>query len=173
MKRSYTLVLALMWGCRGNEKTVTAKPPRFPVTIATDHIALVSGSVGRELMRQCSREVPPGLSNSWQATPADLSGLDSLLPNLVQKKLADAFPVGSPFDHRKGSYYAQVAGLVRGRDRLLYINGFDASTLNDFQDSTEWRRRSIVVCDGGPGYFGVLFNPSTRRFSDFHFNGPG
>jgi hypothetical protein len=176
MKRALALIFVLELGCHGNESVRTEEAPRFPVTIAAEHITVLTDAPGRELLKQCSRETPSGITAIWSATQADLAKVDSLLPRLVEMKLAAAITEGSPIDqaHSRGNtdYYAQIVGVQRGSERLLYVNGIHASMFKDHSDSTGWRRHAIYVCDGGEGYFGVLFNPATGRFSDFHFNGP-
>jgi hypothetical protein len=35
----------------------------------------------------------------------------------------------------------------------------------------DWHRQVVGVCDGGPAFFGVEYDPATKRFSHFEFNG--
>jgi hypothetical protein len=35
----------------------------------------------------------------------------------------------------------------------------------------DWRRQIVAVCDGGPQFFGVEYDPDTKTFSHFEFNG--
>jgi hypothetical protein len=35
----------------------------------------------------------------------------------------------------------------------------------------DWKAYAIVICDGGSGAWGALYDPSSRDFSGFAFNG--
>lgn len=37
----------------------------------------------------------------------------------------------------------------------------------------DWRSRAIVVCDGGPYFFGAEMDVAANRLSHLAFNGPG
>lgn len=65
-------------------------------------------------------------------------------------------------------YYFQYGALVRGGKRLIYINALPKSERDRRQ---VWRRGPEVVCDGGPNFWGVEFNPSTNQFQNASFNG--
>jgi hypothetical protein len=123
------------------------------------------------------RAVPEGLDGGWSATADDLDGLDSLLARRVEAELAAATPVGSPQDRattgHATTYHAQAGAFMRGAERVVYLNGFAANVIHDFGDSTKWRRRPIVACDGGQGFFGALFIPAHRTLTSFLFNSPG
>ena len=40
-----------------------------------------------------------------------------------------------------------------------------------FRDPDSWRRVPVVVCDGGPTYFGAIYDPEAGRVDEFSFNG--
>lgn len=63
-------------------------------------------------------------------------------------------------------YYRQYVGIeVEGR-RLVYINAFDVRF--NATPSRQWHPE--VMCDGGDAYWGALYDPGTRAFSDLAFN---
>jgi hypothetical protein len=35
-----------------------------------------------------------------------------------------------------------------------------------------WRRAPMVVCDGGPNFWGVEYDVAAKRFQNVGFNGP-
>jgi hypothetical protein len=36
----------------------------------------------------------------------------------------------------------------------------------------DWPSEPVVVCDGGPAFFGVEYDPEKKTFTHFEFNGP-
>lgn len=67
---------------------------------------------------------------------------------------------------RSVSIYRQYVGMYRAGRRVIYANGFAA----DPAPRLPWRTEVLVVCDGGPTNFGVVFDPATGEFSDFQGN---
>ena len=84
---------------------------------------------------------------------------------------------------RFGSYHFQYGALVRGKKRLIYINAVADQTVL-YPGATEngrpynpdpkqtWRRGALVVCDGGPNFWGAEFDVRSGRFQNLDFNGP-
>lgn len=64
-------------------------------------------------------------------------------------------------------YHRQYVGVVRDGRRFIYGNfaprDLEPGVLN----------RPIIVCDGGPQFFGVEYEPATERFTLVSFNGGG
>ena len=75
-----------------------------------------------------------------------------------------------------GAYRRQYAGLelVTG-ERIIYVNAFEPGELHEWaelgRDSSAWRREPLIVCDGWRGFWGVEYDPASRRFRRFSFNG--
>jgi hypothetical protein len=82
-----------------------------------------------------------------------------------------------------------LSSVTSGR-KVIYIGGFDFSydlqirmwprpmTARElqrmpeaFRDSDGWRRVPVVVCDGGPHYFGAVYDPAAQSVVLFGFNG--
>jgi hypothetical protein len=38
-------------------------------------------------------------------------------------------------------------------------------------DIPQWRSMAVGVCDGGPQFFGVEFDPATKQITGLWFNG--
>ena len=51
---------------------------------------------------------------------------------------------------------------------MIYVNAF----IRDYVPK-DWHSRLVNVCDGGAGFWGVLFDPATGKFSDLETNGIG
>ncbi|WP_051748484.1 hypothetical protein [Nevskia soli] len=112
---------------------------------------------------QCSRPNPPHYESTWQPAPADILQLEQDLPLLnAQSPAAAAAHVGDAL-----GYYRQYFGIVVHGRRMIYVNAF----VEGMYRSTDWKQFAIVVCDGGPGAWGALYDPANRLFSGFAFNG--
>jgi len=60
---------------------------------------------------------------------------------------------------------------IEGR-RYVYINAFREHPIYlRRQDQDLWRSKPVLVCDGGEGFWGVLYDPEARKFSQLSFNG--
>ena len=128
------------------------------------HSAVLGSEQGEIVGEQCSRPNPPRHESVWQPGPAEVLQLEQDLPQL--DALAPPGCCGSLRVGDAKAYDRQYFGiLVQGR-RLIYVNGFLESMANK-----EWQQYAIVVCGGGTGAWGAVYDPASRRFSDFAFNG--
>jgi hypothetical protein len=124
---------------------------------------------GREVVSQCSRPSPGPVTSYWVPTPAQVAEADAA----VLRALAAVEIEGARADTGVRRYHRQYAGLVRGGDRLLYVNGIAREAIAAQEDTAAWRTVGQVACDGGAAFFGAEYDPATRRVSALHFNGPG
>jgi len=62
-------------------------------------------------------------------------------------------------------YFRQYVGIVVGKRKLIYVNAFCMSPRAD------WRKRLVNICDGATCLWGVLYDTTTREFSDLEMNG--
>ena len=116
----------------------------------------------RELTKQCSRNGPAHITGTW--TP-DTKQIAELVKGLVAALSKADSPVD--FKVRDFSHLArQYGGLVDPAHKLIYVNAFTMRDING-----DWRKRAVLVCDGGPAFFGVEYDPSVKTFSHFEFNG--
>lgn len=149
-------------------------PP--PGDVVQEHVArlwtedtrtVLTGAAAQALTHQCSRVSPGPVEGQWTPTAAQLDELEDALILLLSEQLEGGGV--SPFP---GDYYRQYAGFVIGGKQVIYVNGFRASLLNDETDSPlDWHTQAIGLCDGGPMTFGVEYDPATRVFASFAFNG--
>jgi hypothetical protein len=76
------------------------------------------------------------------------------------------------------TFQRQYGGLLVGKRRVVYVNGFPRGAGDPAMDGTaaarnfDWHREPVVVCDGGPAFFGVEYDPEKKTFTHFEFNGP-
>lgn len=71
------------------------------------------------------------------------------------------------FSDIPAAYHRQYMGFVRDGRRFIYGN-FAPRELEPSASN-----QPIIVCDGGPQFFGVEYEPATRRFTLVSFNGGG
>jgi hypothetical protein len=134
-----------------------AAPARYAL-LGPDQLALAA--------EQCSRPNPPHVDSVWQPSPEELKQAEADLPQLDALAPADCCGNAPPGDAR--AYQRQYFGIVSGGKRLLYANAF-----LDTMPNKEWQQYAIVVCDGGSGAWGAVYDPKQRRWSDLRFNGGG
>jgi hypothetical protein len=41
------------------------------------------------------------------------------------------------------------------------------------QPAFDWKHELLMVCDGGPAFFGIEYDPQTNTFDHFAYNGFG
>ena len=73
------------------------------------------------------------------------------------------------FSNLLSNWKRQYVGIVRGGRRYIYGNYFPADGPNHF--NAMWREEPMVVCDGGPRFFGAEFDVAAKRITHLDFNG--
>ncbi|WP_114953163.1 hypothetical protein [Sphingosinicella terrae] len=134
-------------------------------TLPPDAVIL-PGRQGAVLLDQCSRSTPDAGEGSWTPAPADIAALESALPGALQTQEA-----GRGLGRAPDGWRRQYVGLVRGGRRYVYGSFFPADMARHEQDPDRWRREPVIVCDGGPDFFGVEYEVEAGRFTHFGFNG--
>jgi hypothetical protein len=119
---------------------------------------------GEVVAEQCSRPNPPRHESSWMPTSEDVRQLEQDLPAL-QAQVPAAWQGSAPVGDAK-AYARQYSGILAQGRRLIYVNAFREAMANK-----EWQQYAIVVCDGGSGAWGAVYDPVSRQFSEFSFNG--
>jgi hypothetical protein len=161
-------------------------------------VVILPDSAMRDVLTQCSRGAPRGVSGFWRPTPADVA----VAENAVDRALALALDsviardgVGEtewlkrPRAGWPDQYYRQYAGLKhRDGRRTIYINGLaagwprelservpaeEATSSHPFAKPDWWRSTVATVCDGGESFFGAEYDPLSKRVLSFQFNGRG
>ena len=103
---------------------------------------------GEVLLHQCSRRTPQGVTAYWQPSTIDIDTLEQkLLLYLSESKEPPA-----------GEYAGTYVGIFTQSKKLIYASYSPPSI-------------PAKVCDGGPAFWGVVFDPLTNKFSDLEFNG--
>jgi hypothetical protein len=107
----------------------------------------------------CSR-AGPKVENGWVPTEHDIEALEARLGDIKSECHGSIL---NPF-----SSYRQYVGIVAAGRRLVYVNAFPTQFA-----SKDWKKRLVSVCDGGPSFWGIQFDPSNGKFSDLEMNGVG
>jgi hypothetical protein len=154
--------------------------------------SILEGDEARKVLDQCSHYGPAEATSIWRPSSDDLYELESRLPKFLKHQ--ELHPPGS-----LQGYYRQYVGVVVDSRRLIYVNAFPKESIaadvaalqqfkrehpevntkdpRDFPESMRsldgWRSHAVIVCDGGSSYWGVLYDPSIKRFITFTANGVG
>ncbi len=67
--------------------------------------------------------------------------------------------------------FRQYLGVIVDNRRLIYVNAIAASTLKLPNFSDNPRINPVIICDGGSAFWGVLYDPDTKTFSQLDANG--
>lgn len=177
MARGGSLLVAAalaLAGCSGGK--ATAGPGLPPDAF------VLSGDDGAGVLSQCSRATPGKADSTFAPDPADIVRMEAgLAEALVQRNTippnAGGRVVPEPgsmdFSHAPAGWARQYLGVVRGGRRFIYGNYFPASELRNMRtySSMDPARQAVVVCDGGPVFFGAEYDIAARRFTHLAFNG--
>lgn len=148
---------------------------------------ILYGGAARRALAQCTRAHPDSTLPLWVPDRAALEGLERGIDRLLTRMLDSARQrVIVPNDVSATDYYRQYIGVVVNGRRLIYVNGFHVSFLKVLQRANQhssgdsalssgayafdWERQPVIVCDGGIGFYGVLYDPARNSFYGFYFN---
>ena len=130
-----------------------------------DEAAILPQQSATGLLNQCSRGTPDADEGTWPPSPDDIAALERALPTALaaqgRPELAQA-PQG---------WKRQYVGIVRSGRRYIYGNFFPEDVTQASGDPERWRREPVIVCDGGPSFFGIEYDVDSGRFTHFGFNG--
>lgn len=116
---------------------------------------------GPPLFKQCSRSAPERIVEFWQPSAAEINELERLLiGNLAaREKRGTAIPPSS-------SYHRQYIGFTKNKIRFIYGNYYPSDL--PFNST---KNKPLVMCDGGPLFWGIVFHIDTKQFDEPIFNG--
>lgn len=127
---------------------------------------VLSGIEGLKLANQCSRSGVVGAISTWNPSASEIAVLET--------KLSTFLRITQPKTYARLSkcYFQFVGYNLKGR-RIIYVNSFDESMVQEPMSDPKktWRNTGVSVCDGGPSFWGVEFDPLTGFFSNIDFNG--
>jgi hypothetical protein len=136
--------------------------------------AILPPDRAKDLVHQCSRGAPGPVEGTWLPDKTQVRELEARLPEALDSALAKR----GEKEHRPRDFLRQYGGFIIHGHKIIYMNAFPRSLIDDeerFNEHNEhkrsWHRDVEGVCDGGPSFFGVEYDPKTKTFSHFEFNG--
>lgn len=160
----FVLLAALLSvGCRSEDAAPEPAPPapaaaRAPAVLPAN-VAILPDSAALAVVRQCSRAAPENVSGTWAPTVEQVAHADSLLPAFLTPR--------DPEPRDLAKVARQYAGVVARGRRILYLNAIPMER----PGPRDWRTAAMIVCDGGPPFFGAEFDVAEGRFTRVEFNG--
>lgn len=145
--------------------TQAAIAPASGAAFAANTSVVFAGEKALELSEPCSR-VRPQVEGTWTPSPAQIEAMEPALAQFAAEQLRAQWPNADDID--VAQYRRQYGGLIIEGRRVIYVNAFQ---LGQYDDLDAWRSFPHVICDGGPIMFGVEYEPATRSFRNFAFNG--
>ena len=127
-------------------------------------LALLTAANAPAVFRQCSRDAPTPSAQLWSPSLAEIAELEDRLQDFLLGRKSNAQrtpPTGI-------AYHREYVGFMEGKTRLIYANFFPAQ----LDRPNKQNLPPVVVCDGGSAFWGVVYNPATKAFSEPQFNGP-
>lgn len=134
--------------------------------------AILSGEGSKALLNQCSRGAPRNVTGTWTPNRQQIAELEKALPAALAAEPSHGRDLGSVKTFRR-----QYAGFLIGSRRIIYVNAFPPEVGGPNKEgppaarSFDWHKQPVMVCDGGPAFFGVEYDPATKAFQHFEFNG--
>ena len=107
--------------------------------------------------RLCSR-TGPKVEGGWSPKARDIEALEARLGDIKSERHG---AISDPFRS-----YRQYVGIVVAGRRLIYVNAFPPQV-----SLKAWKTRLVSVCDGGPSFWGIQFDPADDKFFDLEMNG--
>jgi len=146
-------------------------PPVAPVSgnvlVPAERTAIFPRDAAAALLQAACYYKPPGITGYWTPATQDLEGVEAGLEKFLAQQ-------GRKTRDDWTKYYRQVAGVLKGDDRFLFLSYFvpehaprDGGTPadKDPQDVADrWRQAAYWINDGGETYFRVIFDVQKKVF---------
>lgn len=146
-----------------------------PSSVSYDFIPLYSTVLasenGDKMMNQCSRSVPENIDKYFDLTKENIELLESNFRKILAIKSTGCCFNGWEVENLE-NYGFQYIGVEINNRKYIYLNAFIIDGDDDFTNwYKNWKVAPIVMCDGGDGFWGVLFDLETQNFSQLSING--
>ncbi|MEE4200217.1 hypothetical protein [Erythrobacter sp.] len=134
-------------------------------------VTLIAPADGPRLLAQCSRPGPEGATDFFTLAPAEVTAIETATMAALrgaQERLGGQVEGvrPSPFDWPgdPSLYDRQYVGYSIGERRFAYGNFLPSSGENSAGEP-------VIVCDGGPAFFGAEYDLTGNRLVRIAFNG--
>jgi hypothetical protein len=98
----------------------------------------------------------------WTPAVDQVQELESLLVKYLQAHL----PIDDEPVRNLSEYGRQYFGVTIKDRKVIYLNAFCNPSRFD-----QWKKKMVLVDDGGSCYFQVYFDPARKEFVHLHYNG--
>jgi len=115
-----------------------------------------------QLFSQCSRPAPHPTEILGVPTDEEIRNLE--LP--LQRYIAEIYEAGKPAPPSI-TFARQYVAYRVGSNRKIYGNFFPATLVRSHP-----KGQATVVCDGGPVFWGIVYDPLSKKFEQLEMNGP-
>lgn len=149
-------------------QAATAPAPTPVIALDPAKGVVLPADKAQRLAHQCSRKSPGPVTGVWLPSPDMIADLEASLGMELERRIAATPSAGvTPQD-----YYRQYGGILIGERQVIYVNGVAARTVErELPGGETWKTEPAMICDGGTITFGVEYDPATKTFSNFAFNG--
>lgn len=137
-----------------------------PVPPQSEDYAILLPDKAAGLLHQCSRSVPKPGESGWTPGKDDIAHLEARIPGILTLE-TEVTSAGVALKDAPKGWLRQYVGIVRGGKRFIYGNFLPKGSRN----WGAWRTEPMIVCDGGPVFFGVEYDVEKDRITDLAFNG--
>ena len=128
---------------------------------------ILPGSMAGTMLSQCSRATPAPGDGTWMPGEREIAALEAALPAALRGQRHEG---NERWSNAPRGWQRQYVGILRNGRRLIYGNYFPRGAMGDSMGD-RWRHEAIMVCDGGPEFFGVEYDVEAGSFTHFGFNG--
>lgn len=173
MRKLLVLALVVACGPDAHRRPAVSSPETFGTRV-TERAAVLPAALAAEVVHaRCGEGQPWAVTGYWTPS-ADLvrsvePGLDSVLADALGRVAKARGDSAGDVLRDARLYRRQYVGFRRGTTRLVFVRGFRLYEHSDTADLS-WLRYPQSTCDGGAGYFGLVYNPSKRQFGRVEFN---
>ena len=130
-----------------------------------DKSVLLPESEAKDLINQCSRPSPSNFDKTWKPTEANVKTMESKFADVKKLKVEGCCLRGARIENPEHFYMQYVGIIIKGK-KFIYINAFAGS-----EPPKYWKEKAVIVCDGGKGFWGILYNVEAGKFSELAVNG--
>ena len=132
------------------------------------------------LLKQCSRSVPYVTSTwevddeSFEKLKSDFGQIKKVKERIYRDSTLTIYFEGHSISNLDDFDY-QIGGVNVEGTEYLYLNAFPDDYLEDWPKDIlakpNLKSDPVTVCDGGIDFWGILYNPEKREFSELAVNG--
>ena len=134
------------------------------LTVMPGQSTLLPSIAAKTIAKRCSRPGPPPFEGTWTPDSNTITVMEREF-GAVRRLRSGCCVLGSRISDLSDSYL-QYVGIVANGRKLIYVNAFTGKDPPGL-----WRTHPVMICDGGTGAWGVVYDPGTREFFDLAVNG--